>query len=94
MVPQKGKDSANFRVYADETPDEEIHNSESDLSIAAVNHTWSAKITCWNCEMPGPVWEDCLAEKRLFCYGCGAPQIHKPHCANCKRKSENRVSQK
>jgi len=35
MVPQKGKDSANFRVYAlDETHDEEIDNSESDLSIA------------------------------------------------------------
>jgi len=93
MVPQKGKDSANFRVYAlDETPEEEIDNSESDLSIAAVNHTGSAKITCWNCEMPGHVWEDCLAEKRVFCYGCGAPQIYKPNCANCKRKSENRLA--
>jgi len=56
MVPQKGKDSASFHVYAlDETPNEEIDNSESDLSTAAVNHTESAKITCWNCEMPGHV---------------------------------------
>jgi len=93
MVPQKGKDSPNFRVYAlDETPDEEIDNSESDLSIAVVNHTGSAKITCWNCEMPGHVWEDCLAEKRVFCYGCGAPQMYKPNCANCKRKSENHLA--
>jgi len=56
MEPQKGKDSANFNVYAlDETPDEEVDNSESNLTIAAVNHTGSAKITCWNCEMPGHV---------------------------------------
>ncbi|XP_067635455.1 uncharacterized protein [Eurosta solidaginis] len=58
--------------------------------LAAIRSTHS-KVKCWNCGELGHIWEDCLAERRIFCYGCGSPNVYKPQCPSCLRKaSENR----
>lgn len=45
---------------------------------------------CWNCDCHGHFWEDCLAERKIFCYGCGAKNTYKPQCQRCQtRKSKN-----
>lgn len=46
-------------------------------------------LTCWNCDKTGHTYLDCLATKRIFCYGCGAKDIYRPNCTNCFRKSGN-----
>jgi len=86
--PQQAK-STPYRVYAlDEEQSKETPEGEEELEIAAINR--ATPLLCWNCEAPGHVWENCLAERRVFCYGCGAPQIYKPNCQNCKKQAENR----
>lgn len=43
---------------------------------------------CWNCQDTGHHWQDCLEERTIFCYGCGASNIYKPNCVKCAaRKS-------
>lgn len=70
-------------TLADENPLE-------DAEVDAV-HISYAKCKCWNCEEIGHCWENCLAARRVFCYGCGKPNIYKPQCQHCiAKKSENR----
>ncbi|XP_073827218.1 uncharacterized protein [Musca autumnalis] len=38
---------------------------------------------CWNCDEIGHFWENCLNERKVFCYGCGAKETYKPNCAIC-----------
>lgn len=63
-------------------PDEEV-NIEGEVAAIRSNHS---KIKCWNCEEVGHIWEDCLADRRIFCYGCGTPNVYKPQCPDCIRK--------
>lgn len=42
--------------------------------------------SCWNCEEQGHHWEDCLRDRVVFCYGCGAKNTYKPQCARCSSK--------
>lgn len=44
---------------------------------------------CWNCEEVGHHWENCLRERTIFCYGCGAKQVYKPNCSKCAEKGQN-----
>lgn len=44
---------------------------------------------CWNCSKTGHKFEDCVGERRIFCYGCGTPNIFKPNCAKCNKSSKN-----
>lgn len=61
---------------------------DMEPEIAAVHQS---NIRCWNCDTPGHVWENCLAERRVFCYGCGALNVYKPQCKTCiQHSSENR----
>ncbi|XP_033252596.1 uncharacterized protein LOC117191964 [Drosophila miranda] len=61
-----------------------------DISVEAIQSS-TAKRSCWNCEELGHVWENCMANRRIFCYGCGAPNVYKPQCQTCiRRASENR----
>lgn len=60
-----------------------------DISIDAVEQPESLP-KCWNCEQPGHHWEDCLCDRSIFCYGCGANNIYKPQCGKCsQRRSKN-----
>ncbi|KAI8126652.1 E3 ubiquitin-protein ligase RNF126-A [Lucilia cuprina] len=51
------------------------------------------EIICWNCSEKGHRFEDCLGERRIFCYGCGAPNIFKPNCTKCNKYSKNYQAQ-
>lgn len=55
------------------------------LSVDAVNHTYIPP-KCWNCSESGHLWEDCLKERTIFCYGCGAKNTYKPNCLKCTTK--------
>nr|XP_032289170.1 uncharacterized protein LOC116649963 [Drosophila virilis]XP_032289609.1 uncharacterized protein LOC116650327 [Drosophila virilis]XP_032292012.1 uncharacterized protein LOC116650924 [Drosophila virilis]XP_032295526.1 uncharacterized protein LOC116652000 [Drosophila virilis]XP_032295567.1 uncharacterized protein LOC116652022 [Drosophila virilis]XP_032295866.1 uncharacterized protein LOC116652089 [Drosophila virilis]XP_032295890.1 uncharacterized protein LOC116652099 [Drosophila virilis]XP_0 len=41
------------------------------------------KIVCWNCDKVGHRFDDCMGERRIFCYGCGAKNTFKPNCSKC-----------
>lgn len=42
------------------------------------------EVICWNCRKIGHRFIDCVEERTLFCYGCGAENVVKPNCDNCK----------
>ncbi|XP_065368079.1 uncharacterized protein LOC135960632 [Calliphora vicina] len=66
----------------------------SETSIDALHNTPTVT-RCWNCDRPGHVWEDCLYERTIFCYGCGAKNTYRPQCPKCKdRKWENYYSRR
>lgn len=46
------------------------------------------EIRCWNCDDIGHKYQDCIKQRRVFCYGCGTVAIFKPHCQKCS-SSEN-----
>lgn len=62
------------------------HEEAEDESISAIHRR---ALTCWNCDKTGHRFDDCLGERRVFCYGCGAKNIYKPRCNKCN-PSENR----
>lgn len=43
-------------------------------------------IRCWNCDEPDHFWDDCLQERKIFCYGCGAKATYKPQCPKCSNR--------
>lgn len=60
---------------------------ESDSSINAIQVSVSTK--CWNCEESGHHWMDCLHDRNIFCYGCGAKGIYKPNCEKSAAKRQS-----
>lgn len=40
-------------------------------------------LICWNCDDLGHSYMDCTADRKIFCYGCGAKNVVRPHCAKC-----------
>lgn len=65
--------------YAEEIPVPE------ELAVAAIRQS-SILAKCWNCEETGHVWENCLKDRTIFCYGCGAKNVYKPNCTHCIEK--------
>lgn len=55
--------------------------SENDEVISAIS------LSCWNCKKAGHRYQDCLEERSIFCFGCGAPNVYKPNCAICHSKN-------
>lgn len=49
----------------------------------------SSKIRCWNCELLGHRYQECLAPRRIFCYGCGRLDTYKPNCQICLDKNKD-----
>lgn len=45
--------------------------------------------TCWNCDMVGHHWQDCIQDRTIFCYGCGAKNTYKPNCMKCTSRKQN-----
>lgn len=60
-----------------------VHNLPTiiDEEIAAIN------LVCWNCRKHGHRYQDCVSERTIFCYGCGAPDTYKPNCKKCDQKN-------
>lgn len=61
----------------DEFPTEPIASHEA--TVDALNQA-STIMKCWNCNEPGHLWEDCLRDRVVFCYGCGTKNVYKPQC--------------
>jgi len=70
-VPQRNVDEIDL---------EQEEEFESEVEIAVVK---GSKLICWNCRKEGHRYFDCLEERNLFCYGCGAIGIYKPNCSHC-----------
>lgn len=64
----------------------------STLGIEEVNALDSTLQKCWNCDVVGHRYQDCLAPRRIFCYGCGAIDTYRPSCPKCSSRSGNLVS--
>ncbi|KAH8241737.1 hypothetical protein KR032_007397, partial [Drosophila birchii] len=46
-------------------------------------------LLCWNCRKEGHRYQDCVAERRVFCYGCGAANTYKTSCNKCSKNSRS-----
>ncbi|KAH8345372.1 hypothetical protein KR059_010880 [Drosophila kikkawai] len=44
-------------------------------------------LVCWNCRKEGHRYQDCGGKRKIFCYGCGAPNTYKPSCGKCQQKN-------
>lgn len=66
----------------------EEEQSDSDSHVIEVE---AFTLICWNCNQEGHRYQDCIAERRVFCYGCGAPNTYKPDCRRCSKNSKGRT---
>lgn len=57
--------------------------------VAEFEEVSEVNLTCWNCRQPGHRYQDCIAERSIFCYGCGTPQTYKPSCQKCNANPKN-----
>lgn len=67
---------------------EQIHTldgtDEDSNNICAVQHA----LICWNCDKPDHTYFDCMEQRRVFCYGCGAKDVYKPTCPKCSKRAQ------
>lgn len=49
-------------------------------------------ITCWNCRGAGHRFTDCMKDRTIFCYGCGAENVFKPNCLHCQNQGNLKSS--
>ncbi|KAH8246649.1 hypothetical protein KR038_003972, partial [Drosophila bunnanda] len=49
-------------------------------------------LLCWNCRKEGHRYQDCVSQRRMFCYGCGAANTYKPSCNKCSKNSKAGMS--
>lgn len=68
-------------VSRQEETDDELN---VDNEVCAVQ----SNLKCWNCDKLGHSYIDCMEQRKIFCYGCGAKDIYKPTCPNCSRKHQ------
>ncbi|KAL7725044.1 hypothetical protein ACLKA6_000925 [Drosophila palustris] len=45
-------------------------------------------LSCWNCGKNGHRYQDCVAERAIFCYGCGKRDTYRPSCPKCGSKND------
>lgn len=79
-----------FRREVAEFGDEMVDLQESEPEGEAGVEAFSLK--CWNCQSEGHRYQDCLSERRVFCYGCGAANTYKPSCSKCSKNFKQGIS--
>lgn len=42
-----------------------------------------SRVMCWNCRTSGHSFRNCSANRTLFCYNCGTPDVVSPSCPRC-----------
>lgn len=77
------------RQVADIELDDDVNDFEDIPTNVDALHKPNLNNKCWNCEEIGHHWQDCLQDRRIFCYGCGAKHIYKPNCVECRAKKTN-----
>jgi len=73
------RDVSEFAETSESLQETESEN-EGDISALA--------LSCWNCRKEGHRYQDCVTERRIFCYGCGAANTYKPSCGKCSKNSK------
>lgn len=63
--------------------------SEDPVHNVDAFHKTVVNSQCWNCDETGHHWQDCLHDRTIFCYGCGAKNIYKPNCVECRARKHN-----
>jgi hypothetical protein len=58
---------------------------EDESPIAAIE---PAKIICWNCKKEGHRFQNCRAQPRTFCWGCGLDDVICPECPRCQSRNQ------
>lgn len=58
-------------VSRQEETDDELN---VDNEVCAVQ----SNLKCWNCDKLGHSYIDCMEQRKIFCYGCGAKDIYRP----------------
>lgn len=62
----------------------ELEFSENnDPELLEFEEVSEVSSVCWNCRKSGHRYQECLADRTIFCYGCGTPQVYKPNCRKC-----------
>lgn len=56
----------------------------SRKNISVVSSTWS----CWNCQQTGHKYSNCRIPRKVFCFGCGTPDMVKTKCPKCTKNVE------
>lgn len=67
----------------------EIQSEDEEFEEESISKLRRNRVVCWNCDKTGHRFKDCVAERLIFCYGCGAKNTFKPKCEKCN-PSENR----
>lgn len=55
----------------------------SEVQNLEENDIAEIKLKCWNCREDGHRYQECVAPRSVFCYGCGTPNVYKPTCSKC-----------
>lgn len=61
---------------------------EPDQFVDALQKS-AVSFSCWNCDGIGHHWQDCVEDRRIFCYGCGLKDTYKPNCSRCSSKKSS-----
>lgn len=56
---------------------EPVEEVEDEFEVDAMT------LSCWNCGSQGHRYQDCVSERKVFCYGCGKKDTYKPSCRKC-----------
>lgn len=79
---QKGHVS---EIEATEFPDVENKAEEYSSEVCSMTNTCN----CWNCDKFGHSFMECMEQRTVFCYGCGAKNVYKPKCPKCSQVQGN-----
>lgn len=66
-----------------EISDFSTESCEENIESVNAIQSFPQESRCWNCDENDHFWENCLSERKVFCYGCGAKDTYKPNCPTC-----------
>ncbi|KAH8357522.1 hypothetical protein KR084_012072, partial [Drosophila pseudotakahashii] len=61
---------------------EEFSEGEANNEVCAV------ALICWNCRKEGHRYKQCQMKRKVFCFGCGAPNNYSHTCPNCLKNGK------
>lgn len=74
-----------------------VHTKGSDQTLVSVvtdqmfqEQDGEGDARCFNCLVYGHQHDACLQPRRIFCYGCGRPEVVYRNCRTCQSKSQSK----
>jgi len=60
-----------------------------EFSECEINGEVSAlALICWNCRKEGHRHKQCRMKRKVYCFGCGAPNNYQPTCPLCQKNGK------